>query len=309
MSMMRHWLISAAVAATFAVAACAGDAPKSAGADAPVDAPKAAAEPAKGEEFVPQVGQAGKDVIWVPTPDALVAAMLKKANVTKDDLVVDLGAGDGKIAIAAARDFGARARGIEYNPDMVTLAKRNAEKAGVSDRVTFEQADIFKTDFSNATVVTLYLLPTLNMKLRPTILSMKPGTRVVSNAFDMGDWKPDDRIEADGSSGYYWVVPANVSGKWAFQLPGAGAADVDLKQTFQVVEGAARVGGRAFTVVGSELRGPELRFALAEKDPKKAWTFNGRVDGDRFVGTVTSPTGQASPVDVKRVSAGPSIAQ
>src|SRR6266545_3377320 len=144
---------------------------------------------AQQQKFEPQVGQAGKDVIWVPTPDEVVERMLTMAQVTPSDFVMDLGAGDGKIAIAAARKFGAKSLGIEYNPDMVKLAQDNAQKAGVAEKASFRRADIFSTDFSPATVITLYLLPALNMKLRPQILSMRPGTRVASHSFNMEDWE------------------------------------------------------------------------------------------------------------------------
>ena len=159
-------------------------------------------------DFVPQVGQAGKDVIWVPTPDALVERMLRMARVGPDDFVVDLGSGDGKIVIAAARDFKARALGVEYNPDMVALSRRNAERFNFGDRVRFERGDIFQYDFSSASVVTMYLLPGLNMRLRPTLLKMRPGTRLVTHQFTFGSWEPDDSSTVDGRPGYLWVVPA-----------------------------------------------------------------------------------------------------
>src|SRR5919201_4509445 len=149
----------------------------------------AQAQPAK-QEYEPQVGQEGKDVIWVPTPQALVEKMLGMAKVTPKDYLIDLGSGDGRTVIAAAKR-GAKALGIEYNPEMVELSKRNAAAAGVSDKATFMKADLFETDFSKATVVTLFLLPSINMKLRPKILDMKPGTRIVSNAFNMEDWEAD----------------------------------------------------------------------------------------------------------------------
>jgi hypothetical protein len=184
------------------------------------------------EQFRPYSGQAGKDVVWVPTPESLVQAMLESAGVTARDYVVDLGAGDGRIAIAAGKSFGARAHGIEYNPKMVALARRNAQRAGVTDRVTFAQADIFKSDFSDATVVTMYLLPSLNLRLRDTILGMRPGTRVVSHAFDMGDWEADRTIRTDDATGYLWIVPARVSGRWAFEIGNERFA-ADVAQQYQ----------------------------------------------------------------------------
>ncbi len=161
---------------------------------------------ANAQEYEPSVGQQGKDVIWVPTPEDLVQAMLDLAKVTPNDFVMDLGSGDGRIVIAAAKR-GARAVGIEYNPDMVELSRRNAEKAGVSDKATFVNADIFATDFSQATVITMYLLPQLNLRLKPVILNLKPGTRIVSHAFTMGDWAPEQTIEKEGRTAYLWIVP------------------------------------------------------------------------------------------------------
>ena len=167
------------------------------------------AAPASTDAFKPRVGQEGKDVIWVPTPDKLVHRMLQMAMVGPSDFVVDLGSGDGKIAIAAARDFKARAMGVEFNPQMVTLSRRAAVEAGVAERVQFEEGDIFKVDFSKASVVTMYLLPTLNLKLRPTLLAMRPGTRIVSHQFMMGSWEPDDNSNVEDRPGYLWIVPAS----------------------------------------------------------------------------------------------------
>lgn len=225
------------------------------------------------KDYQPEVGQAGKDVIWVPTPDELVKAMLTTADVKPGDSVVDLGSGDGKIAIAAARDFGAKARGIEYNPEMVALARRNAIRAGVGGRVTFEQADIFQTDFANATVVTLYLLPSLNLKLRPIILKMRPGTRVVSNSFTMGEWEPERTISTDTSTGYFWIVPANVAGRWAFEV-GNDRFATELGQQFQYVT----------TANGGPIRSGKLRGAAIELLRTDGTTLAGTVRGDQMQG-------------------------
>src|SRR4030095_2075826 len=173
------------------------------------------------KEFTPQVGQEGKDVIWVPPPQALVERMLDMAKATPKDYVIDLGSGDGRTVITAAKR-GIKALGVEYNPDMVELSKRNAEKEGVSARAQFIRGDIFETDFSQATVLTLYLLPSLNVKLRPTILKMKPGTRVVSHAFSMEDWQADQTDNVDGRTAYLWIVPAQVEGTWRWNNSGAG---------------------------------------------------------------------------------------
>ena len=171
--------------------------------------------------FEPHVGQEGKDVVWVPTSQALVDRMLDLAKLTPRDYVMDLGSGDGRTVITAAKR-GARATGIEYNPDMVELSKRNAEKAGVADKVKFMKADLFETDLSQATVITMFLLNTINMKLRPKLLDLKPGTRIVSNTFDMGDWKaekestvgePDAVYEPLSRQLYLWIVPPRATGK------------------------------------------------------------------------------------------------
>src|SRR5262245_5831866 len=169
--------------------------------------------------FEPTVGQAGKDVVWVPTPQALVEKMLDLAKVTPQDFVMDLGSGDGRTVITAAK-LGARAVGIEYNPDMVALSQKNAEKEGVTSRASFRKADLFETDLSQATVITMFLLPDINIKLRPKILDLKPGTRVVSNTFTMGEWKADETatVEAGCSSSWctalFWIVPAKVAGSY-----------------------------------------------------------------------------------------------
>jgi len=159
------------------------------------------------QTYEPTVGQEGKDVVWVPTPQALVDKMLDMAKVTPQDFVMDLGSGDGRTVITAAKR-GATAMGIEYNPDMVELSKINAEKAGLNGtKATFVKADLFETDFSKATVITMFLLPEINIKLRPKILNLKPGTRVVSHQFDMGTWKPEKRLDSNGRVVYFWTIP------------------------------------------------------------------------------------------------------
>lgn len=228
-------------------------------------------QPAK--EYSPTVGQAGKDVIWVPTSQALIDLMLKTAQVTKDDYVIDLGSGDGRTVITAAQ-LGARAHGIEYNPDMVALSKRSAEAAGVTDRATFAQGDIFASDFSEATVITLFLLPQLNAKLRPILLDMKPGTRVVSNSFDMGDWEADQRLEATTGctsycNAYYWVVPAKVEGTWRL-----GDAALTLNQTYQTLNGTLTRNGQATPISDAKLNGRAITFTAGDS------RYSGQVDED-----------------------------
>ncbi len=229
-------------------------------------------------------GQIGKDVMWLGTPDAMVAAMLKAAQTGPADFVADLGAGDGRIAIAAARDFGARALGIEYDPKMAALAARNAARSGVGDRVRVVEGDIFKEDVSRASAVTLYLLPELNLQLRPTILAMAPGTRVVSYQFTMAEWEPDQVIRGAPWEAYLWIVPATVAGRWRI-ADGAGSevATIQLAQQFQKVGGTIVVAGVPQPVLGATLTGRELRFSFVDRDGGlRAVRFD--VDGDRASG-------------------------
>ncbi|HEX2826477.1 MAG TPA: class I SAM-dependent methyltransferase [Burkholderiales bacterium] len=239
--------------------------------------PAAKGEAAK-QEFTPQVGQEGKDVIWVPTPQSLVDRMLTMAQVKSTDYVIDLGSGDGRTVITAAKKFGANALGIEYNPDMVELAKRNADKEGVSGKAHFMKADIFATDFSKATVITMYLLPSLNVKLRPTLLNMKPGTRVVSHAFTMDDWEPDQVDSSEGRTAYLWIVPAKVAGTW--KLDGAAKGEITLTQQYQKVGGGAKVDGKVANLLNPRLRGDAITFSLDGRE------YSGRVHGDKIEGSV-----------------------
>jgi hypothetical protein len=238
-------------------------------------------------DFAPTSGQLGKDVVWVPTPDFLVTAMLKEAAVTADDLVYDLGAGDGKIAIAAGKEFGARAVGIEYNPKMVTLANCLLNAAGVTDKVKIIEGDIFKVDFSAATVVTMYLLPSLNERLIPTLLKMKPGTRVVSNSFLMGDWNPDRTIRIDGvAQGYFWMVPAQVNGTWTLTAAGREPLKLRLTQKYQSIDGVVIDGARESNIEDASLRGRDIVFTYTGASGKM--TFKGTVDQTKMNATVES---------------------
>ena len=241
------------------------------------------------EDYAPQVGQPGKDVIWVPTPDALVERMLDMAKVTPRDYVVDLGSGDGRTVIAAAKR-GIRAMGIEYNPDMVKLSIRNAEKAGVQSNATFVHGDVFQSDFSQATVVTMYLLSSLNLKLRPTILNMKPGTRVVSHAFNMGDWNADDTADVDGYRAYLWIVPAKVQGRW--QVNGtAGVFELALEQTFQKITAKAFGTGLTGNVSDARIDGAQISFTIGDS-AGKPMRFSGTVNGDTIEGTAQGAGGE-----------------
>jgi hypothetical protein len=236
--------------------------------------------------YKPQTGQPGKDVIWVPTNDALVERMLRMAKTTSSDLVYDLGAGDGKIAIAAAKKFGARSVGVEYDPDMAKFAQCNVNAEGVSGRAKVIQGDIFETDFSDATVVTLYLLPELNLRLRPTLLKMKPGTRVVSHSFLMDDWEPDDRSQTDDGYAYLWIVPAQVGGTWTFAPQQGGQRFVaQLEQTFQMLRGTVGAGASAKPISDAKLNGAAIEFNFS--DERGMSQLKGKVDGPRIEATVT----------------------
>ena len=230
--------------------------------------------------YTPQVGQEGKDVIWVPTPETLIAKMLDMTKVTANDIVFDLGSGDGRTVIAAAKR-GARATGIEFNPDLVTLSKASAEKAGVTANATFINGDIFVTDFSRATVLTMYLLPSLNVKLRPTILNMKPGTRVVSHAFNMDDWKADETASVDGRTAYFWVVPAKVAGTWTWQANNQ-TYEVALTQKYQELSGTATIGGKPAKLAGATVNGDQITLTIDEGGTARE--FTGRVNGSAIDG-------------------------
>jgi SAM-dependent methyltransferase len=259
--------------------------------------------PAAKESFEPQSGQAGKDVIWVPTPNEVVEAMLDMASVKKGDKLVDLGAGDGRIAIAAAKR-GAQATGIEFNPDMVALSQRNATRAGVNN-VKFVQGDIFASDFSDADVVTMYLLPVLNERLRPQLLDMKPGTRLASHQFPMGNWKPDARQRIGGHDALFWIVPAKVGGSWQVSYsPAQSSGDLrlELKQEFQEIEGNARWGSDQVQVSDLKLVGGDITFTVSDSRGR-AHKFTGKAGHDgRMSGTVTGPDGKAQPFNAARTS-------
>lgn len=234
----------------------------------------------KPQTYTPQSGQAGKDVVWVPTPQALVDRMLDMAKVTPQDYLIDLGSGDGRTVITAAQR-GLKAHGIEYNPDMVALAKREAAKAGVSDRATFEKADLFQSDFSKAQVITLFLLPSINEKLRPQILNLAPGTRVVSNTFEMGDWEPEETSTVGGDCTSYckallWIVPAKVGGTWK-----VGDQPLTLTQTYQKLSGTL---GSA-PISNAKMLGNQISFTV------NGAQYTGTVNGTSMSGTITGGSG------------------
>ncbi len=244
----------------------------------------AIAQPAE-KPYEPTVGQEGKDVVWVPTPQTLVDKMLDMVKLTPSDFHYDLGSGDGRTVITAAKR-GATSIGVEYNPKMVELSRANAAKEGVTDKATFIHGDIFQTDFSKATVITLFLLPDLNERLRPTILDMKPGTRVISNSFSMGDWQPDERAEVtEDCRGYcralFWIVPAKVDGAWTMDR-GASSIALSFKQEYQNLTGTIANGNVITPVTEGKLRGDEITFIAAGVE------YTGKVDGDTIAGTTKS---------------------
>jgi hypothetical protein len=232
--------------------------------------------------FEPQVGQQGKDVVWVPTPQALVNKMLDMAKLTAPDYLMDLGSGDGRTVITAAKR-GATAVGIEYNPDMVELSKKNAATENAGSKVTFMKADLFETDLSKATVITMFLLPQINLKLRPTILDLKPGTRVVSNTFTMDDWIPDETatITEDNCSSWctalLWIVPAKADGTWRL-----GNSQLTLQQQFQKVSGTLRSDGKSITITDGKLNGDQITFNAGPTQ------YTGKVNGSSMQGTTAS---------------------
>jgi precorrin-6B methylase 2 len=231
--------------------------------------------------YIPEVGQKGKDVVWVPTPQELVDTMLSIAKVTPADFVIDLGSGDGRTVIEAARR-GAHAMGIEYNPDMVALSKRNAQMAGVSGKVDFIEGDLFECDLSKATVITMFLLPEINLKLRPHLLELKPGTRIVSNTFTMGEWEPDNEVTTDENwnswnTAYLWIIPARVNGTWKL-----GKDILIIKQKFQIVRGTLTSGDKLLAITDGRLSGNEITFKAG------GTLYIGNVDGDKMLGTATN---------------------
>lgn len=233
------------------------------------------------QPYQPREYQAGKDVVWVPTAQTLVDRMLDTAKLTPADYLIDLGSGDGRTVITAAQR-GATALGVEYNPKMVELSKANAAKAGVTDRTTFVRADLFKTDISKATVITLFLLPEINLKLRPKLLEMKPGTRIVSNSFDMGDWTADRTIDTVDKcmtycNAFLWIVPAKVEGTWHL-----GSDRLAFKQKFQVFTGTLSSSNVVTPVSKGRLAAEEITFSAGKT------LYKGRVSGNVMEGTSTT---------------------
>jgi precorrin-6B methylase 2 len=233
----------------------------------------------------------GLDVPYVPTPESVVKRMLQLGKVGKDDFLMDLGSGDGRIAIAAARDFGARAFGVDIDPERIREANENAARAGVTDRVTFRQQNLFETPIKDANVITMYLLTNVNLKLRPRLLDeLRPGTRLVSHAFSMGEWKPDVHERVENRDVYLWIVPAKVDGQWTVK-DGGQSFTVEIEQEFQELKGRATIGGRAVPLVNAKMNGDQIVFTV--EIGGKLETFEGKASGDKMEAT-------SGPVATKR---------
>src|SRR5262245_43739546 len=237
--------------------------------------------PAPQQPFEPTVGQAGKDVVWVPTPPELVEKMLDMAAVTPRDVVMDLGSGDGRNIIAAAKR-GARSIGVEFNPDMVKLSQRLAHEAGVSDRATFIEGDMFEADVSGSTVLALFLLPDNLDKLKDKFLHMRPGTRIVLNTFSVHNWEPDATEKIGGTcqswcTSMLYIVPARVAGTWA-----TPQGELLLNQQFQMVTGVVTANGKSVPLTGGKLRGDQIAFTVGGVE------YTGKVSGDRIEGTMAA---------------------
>lgn len=231
--------------------------------------------------YEPEMGQLGKDSVWAPTPDRLITRMLQMADTGPNDVVIDLGSGDGRIPVMAAKQFGARGIGVEFDADLVAYSIRLAERRGVAERATFIRQDLFETDLSQASVVAMYIGPEVTMKLRPKLLSLKPGTRVVTHQFTMGDWEPDEMARVENAPGYLWVVPARVEGRWRLQFADQHFA-IDMKQHFQMLSGSASINGKSLPLLAARVRGESIRFSIIDA--------NG--DSRTFTGTIGAGTMQ-----------------
>jgi methylase of polypeptide subunit release factors len=244
-------------------------------------------------QTAPRVGQPGKDVAWVPTPPSVVERMLRMAQTTPRDTVVDLGSGDGIVAITAAKEFGARALGIEYDAALVRLSRLKAADAGVAQRVQFIQGDLFAADFSRASVLTMYLQDNLNRELRPKILALRPGTRVVSHRFGMDEWLPDEVSLVDGNRICLWIVPANVIGAWSLELgPRARALELEFEQRFQKIGGYVMLGPVQAGLRDARLRGARIAFAYVDREGVRR-EFSGSATRMRMEGSFHADDGDS----------------
>ena len=230
----------------------------------------------------PELGQASKDSVWVPTPERMIRRLLQMADTTRDDVVIDLGAGDGRFPIYAAKHFGARGIAVELEENLVRVAREAAARQGVEHRVRVIRQDLFEADLSGATVVALYISPGAMQRLQPRLLQLRPGTRIVSHQFDLGDWEPDEKIEVEGRRGYLWVVPAAVEGTWHVRIPGQDLR-LRLQRRHQVLTASAERDGHSVQVLGARVRGNEIAFSAFDRDGE-ARNYTGRVVDDGMVG-------------------------
>ena len=230
----------------------------------------------------PQLGQVSKDSVWVPTPERMIRRLMQLADVTPQDLVIDLGSGDGRMPIHAAKHFGARAIGVELEPNLVELSERSAREQGVADRVQFLKQDLYEADLSKATVLALYISPGVMAKLKPRLLQLAPGTRVVSHHFTLGDWEPDETVRVENRTGYLWVVRANLAGTWSVAT-GADRFEMRVSQDHQQLTVLGTRGGKSIHVLGARVRGTEVRFTAFDAEGNTRH-YNGRIDGDRMSG-------------------------
>ena len=231
---------------------------------------------------LPEVGQVSKDSVWVPTPERMIRRLLQLADPTQDDVVLDLGSGDGRIPIYAARHFGARGVGVELETNLIELSRKTAAAQGVSHRVRFIQGDLFEADLSAASVIALYISPGVMERLKPRLLALPPGTRIVSHHFTLGDWEHDEKIEVEGRSGYLWVVPAALEGAWKVSLPGQEFR-LRIERRYQKLDTSGERDGKELHVIGARLRGAELRFTSFDRDGGTR-DFHGRLEGGRLAG-------------------------
>lgn len=240
------------------------------------------AAPVLAQRVQPEIGQQSKDSVWVPTPERMIRRMLQLADTTKDDVVIDLGAGDGRIPIYAAKHFGALGIAVELEENLVQVARQAAARQGVAHRVHVIQQDLFEADLSAATVIALYISPGVMARLKPRLLKLKPGTRIVSHYFDLGDWQHDEKVEVEGRTGYLWIVPAAVEGTWRVSIPG-GDFRMRVERRYQQLQTSGERGGKNLHVIGARLRGTEIHFTTFDRDGASR-NYSGRLEGGRLVG-------------------------
>jgi SAM-dependent methyltransferase len=231
----------------------------------------------------PQLGQVSKDSVWVPTPERVIHRMLQMADTTRDDLVIDLGSGDGRIPIYAARQFGARAIGVELEANLVKLSRENAQAQGVAHLAQFLQQDLYEADLSKATIVALYISPDVMTRITPRLFALKPGTRVVSHQFRLDDWEPDESIFVAERSGYLWIVPADVRGAWTVRVAG-DTFGAQISQTRQKLQARGERAGEPIRIIAPRLRGTEISFTAFDADGSARY-YEGRIDGSRMGGS------------------------